>query len=266
MFNRGSDRAVIGIALFLMIAALANNEPGAFVLLAILAVAFAFRNAGQTSAPARRRRVDYPYDEAEYEEPVITRQRPANVEQIHQHALQAVRRANLDPNDLPVLPVDIGFISFRGDDNPTLHRTMPVDDDVDYIQPFVQIRIPRTAAGRIKFEIFDHTGQKIFAHEDNYQLQRGRNLVIPSTRLPIHDEQEMDGRWELRITAGSQVLARHVFEWANSEGSDFQRHIGEDGEISSELRAVLAEARLQQMSLDELLAHQEDNGQQQMRQ
>lgn len=255
----GAEKVVSALIAFFMINALFSGEPGLFVLLVIIGVAFAMRNSGHQTA--YREPVDY---EDEAYEPVVRRERPANAEQIHQHALRAVRRANLDPNNVSVLPVDIGLIVFRGEER-FIHHNRPVDDDIDYVLPFVQLRVPVAASGRVKFEILDNTGQKVYAHEEKYELKRGRNLVLPSTRLPIHDEQEMDGRWELRITADNIILARHVFEWASSGSSDFHKHIAEDGEISSALRAVLAEARLQEMSLDELLAHQEEDSQQQTR-
>lgn len=262
----GKDRALAVIAGILMLSALAEGEPGLFVLLVILALAYAFRNTGSQANTRQSARVydeDYAYDDDdEYDyEPQIRRERPANVDQIHQHALRAVRNARLDPNDMQVLPVDLGLIVFRGDESPTLQRTTAIDDDVDYIQPFVQLRVPVKAMGKIKFEIYDNTRQPVFIHEDRHQLERGRNLIIPSTRLPIHDQQEMDGRWEMRITADNIIIARHAFQWQGSEDAGFHQHVGEDGELSSELRAVLAENQGQSMSLDELLAYQDEEEQ-----
>lgn len=260
----GKDRALAFIAGLLMLSALAEGEPGLFVLLVILALAYAFRNNSSQTQQTRR----YDAGDAEvYEdyaledEPQIRRSRPANVEQIHQHALRAVRNARLDPNDMQVLPVDLGLIVFRGDEGPALQRTTAIDDDVDYIQPFVQLRVPVKAVGRVKFEIYDNARQPVFIHEDKHLLERGRNLIIPTTRLPIHDEQEMDGRWEMRITADNIIIARHTFEWQSSEDAGFHKHVGEDGELSSELRAVLEEQKSQSMSLDELLAYQDDEEQ-----
>jgi hypothetical protein len=53
------------------------------------------------------------------------------------------------------------------------------------------------------------------------------------------------------------VLAKYGFDWLDMERSDARRFVGEDGEINSEMRAVLAESRLQRMSLDELLGDRE---------
>jgi hypothetical protein len=196
------------------------------------------------------------------------RDRQAHSEPVYSHALRSVERVGMNPDEVRVLPVDIGVMAFRADQDPVVHRTRPVLDDIDYIQPFVQLRLPTKAVGRIRFEILDSDGQIIFIHEDNHHLERGRNLVTPSARLPIHDAQAMNGAWQLRISADGVMLANHQFEWQESTTKTIRRHLNEDGEISSGLRVALAESRLQKMSLDELLSPQEDAeepGQQQRR-
>lgn len=197
--------------------------------------------------------------------------RPVNRETVHKHALTAVRLADRDPDRLPVLPVDIGLMVFKGDDDPVIHRTWPVDETSDYIQPFVQLRVPQVAVGRVRFEIVDRYHQPVFMHEDAYQLERGRNLVIPAARLPLHDEQNMTGRWRFNLYADGMLIARHEFTWEEAaphnqpDGATAERRalVGEDGEINTELRAVLVENRLGRMSLDELLEmHDEDDANQ----
>lgn len=188
--------------------------------------------------------------------------RPAHAEQVHKHALDAVRRAGMNPNSVQVLPVDMGFLTFRDNENPVIHRTVSLADDSDYIQPFVQLRVPVMAQGRIKFELFDSAGNKVYAHEDKYQLERGRNLIIPATRLPVHDEQDMDGKWSLRISADDTLLAEHRIGWEESASDEFRRYLSDDGEISHEIRAMVVDSSLQDMSLDDLLAHQDDDNQQ----
>lgn len=184
-------------------------------------------------------------------------QRPANVDLVYPHALDAARDAGLNPDTVPVLPVDVGVMAYHGSSQPVIHRTVPVEDDCDYIQPFIQLRVPRAATGRVRFELFDNTRQLVFVHEDDYQLKRGRNLIIPSSRLPIHDEREINGAWELHVSGDNMLLAKHRFDWQDMEVSHARRFVGEDGEINSEMRAVLTESRLQPMSLDELLSPEE---------
>jgi hypothetical protein len=178
-------------------------------------------------------------------------------DQVYAHALDAVRNAGLDPNTTHVLPVDIGVMAFSADQDPMIYRTKPVLDDIDYIQPFVQLRLPTRAVGRVRFEIVDSDGQVLFIHEDNHQLQRGRNLVTPAARLPIHDAHNINGDWQVRISADGTLLAVHHFGWEESTTKVIRRHMREDGEVSNEVRAMLAESRLQKVSLDELLAEQE---------
>lgn len=182
---------------------------------------------------------------------------------VYKHALTAVQRAGLDANQLQVLPVDVGVMAFKGADDPVIHRTWDIPDDVDYVQPFVELRLPTKAAGRVRFELIDAHGQAVYIHEDRHELQRGRNLIIPSTRLAIHDERALDGMWELRVIADGTLLASHSFGWEEAQQNAIRKHLGEDGELSSELRAVIAEARLGEMSLEELLGEQENAARQQ---
>lgn len=204
---------------------------------------------------------------APFYEDVLPQQRPAasparpSESSVQSHAIQAVRAAGQDPAMLPVLPVDIGVLAYRGDDDPVIHRDWAVMDDVDYVQPFVQLRLPRTATGRVRFELIDSDGERQFIHEQDYQLERGRNLVVPAVRLPIHDNYAMEGKWHLRVSADDVLLAVHDFEWDDSSQVTpaLRHHILEDGEISNELRAALAENKLERMSLDDLLAEQDDN-------
>ena len=198
-------------------------------------------------------------------EEVHTSSRQSGAETVYAHALKAVQNAGLDPNEVRVLPVDVGVMAFKSDNDPLVFRTRSVPDDVDYVQPFVQLRLPTKATGRIKFDIVDSDGQVIFIHEDFYQLERGRNLITPAARLPIHDAQAMHQAWKLRISADGMALATHTFDWQESNLNRMRRHLSEDGEISNELRAALNENRLQRMSLDELLSDQDEGEQQQRR-
>lgn len=191
--------------------------------------------------------------------------RQPGMEQVYRHAVKAVERAGLSPAETQVLPVDIGLMVFSGDQEPTIFRAQPIPDDVDYVQPFVQLRLPRRAVGRVRFEILDSDRQVIFIHEDRHQLERGRNLISPAARLPIHDAQAMHGSWELRISADGTLLAAHRFDWVESTNKVIRRQLSADGEISSEMRAMLSDNRLQGMSLDELLEGQEREQRQQRR-
>lgn len=179
-------------------------------------------------------------------------------DRIYNHALNAISEAGLDPETVRVLPTDIGVLSFKDRSEPVVHRTRDLPDDVDYIQPFVQLRLPVNARGRIRFEIVDHDGQTLFIHEDDQVFKRGHNLIMPGSRLPIHDAHALYGDWELRVSADNMVLAVHRFAWSESATRQVRRHLTEDGEISNALRAAMAENRLGSLSLDDLLEDQAD--------
>ncbi|MEQ8674512.1 MAG: hypothetical protein RLP44_04335 [Aggregatilineales bacterium] len=252
--------AVLG---FMGLLGLINGEPGLALLMGIIVAVYLYRQNEENKPEINNRNENIRDEDYIHRREMAQRERPANVDEIRQHALDAVRRAGLDPAVVRVLPVDLGVISFRGDDKPVIHRTQPVDDDCDYVQPYVQLRVPVDANGRIKFEIYDEVGQKIFAHEDRYDLQRGRNLIMPSSRLPVHDEQNMDGRWRIAISADGMPLATYEFRWQETEDVEFRRHVLQDGEISNELQALLEDSQPGQLSLDDLLAAQDDEANQQ---
>lgn len=176
---------------------------------------------------------------------------------IYRHALHAVKEAGLDPERVQVLTVDIGMLAYKGNEQPRVYRTWTVPDDVDYVQPFVQLRLPSKAVGKVRFEILDSSGRPVFIREDNHSLVRGRNLISSTGRLAIHDQREMEGNWQLRVSADGVLLALHKFEFADSHSAKIRSTIGEDGELNTELRLAMAESKLPKLSLEELLAHQE---------
>ena len=252
------------IGLFLLVIGLGATSGSSFAFGLLLAGAGIFMLARQYSrsggfAPAE------PRSEADAEPAEAPARQQTGAEQVYAHAIRAAERAGHEPGDMQVLPVDIGVMAFRAGRDPVVYREKPVLDDVDYIQPFVQLRLPTRAEGRIRFEIADSDGQILFIHEDMHRLQRGRNLVTPSARLPIHDAQAMHGAWELRVSADGVPLAAHKFEWHESAEKTVRRHLREDGEMTSELRAAIIDSTPGELSLDELLAYQEDADKQQQR-
>lgn len=259
--NRRLWEIIGGLFLLIMgFSAIASEALPALVILALGAFLLwrQFNNNTMDFSGGRSRAEAY--EEFDFSEPPVE-PRQSGAEKVYAHALKAVQHAGLNPDDVRVLPVDIGVMAFKGDQAPVVYRTQPVDDDVDYIQPFVQLRLPTKAVGRIKFEIVDSDGQTLFIREENQHLERGRNLITPAARLPIHDAQAMQKGWQLRVSADGMPLAAHEFKWQESDTKRVRRHITEDGEISNELRAALAENRLQKLSLDELLGYQDGDEQ-----
>jgi len=258
MRNRNARSSQTITAIFFVVIGLLALAEGGNALMTLLVLGGIFFLVRQFEFGRRFPQYEPRSNEVDYTETA----RRAPQHRIYQHALDAVEAAGLDPETVQVLATDIGVMAFSGNEDPEICRTRDVYDDVDYIQPYVQLRLAAKAVGLIRFEIVDSDGQVLFVHEEHHQLERGRNLITPAARLPIHDVQAKDGGWTLRVLADSVPLAEHYFGWQESTTSLVRRHLSEDGEISSELRAAMAENRLQKVSLDDLLADQDAKSQQ----
>ena len=263
--NRRFSEIMLGLFLLFLGASALVEGGNMFMTLLVLAGIFMLvrqfeggRRLGRSSSSSSRHE---PLQQEQADNGRERRQRSSH-NRIYHHALEAVEAAGLDPESVKVLTTDIGVMSFKEHDEPVVHRTRDVMDDVDYIQPYVQLRLPTAAVGLIRFEIMDADGQMLFVHEERHQLERGRNLITPASRLPVHDAHNINDQWELRVLADGVPLAVHHFDWAESTTSVVRRHLSEDGELSNELRAAMAENRLQDVSLDELLAFQEEDDEQ----
>lgn len=268
---RNNRNTVILAFILLLLAGVALLESSAMVVLILLGLLFLVRQFDNNQLQSYNDRQEdsryargYFADEYEYEwDTTQTRQeRQVQSDPVYRHALEAVERAGHDPDHVSVLAVDIGVMAYSDDESPTVFRTWSLPDDVDYIQPFVQMRLPSKATGLIRFELFDATGNLVFVHEDEHKLERGRNFITPAARLPIHDQHDVLGRWRLRVSADDVLVAEHRFDFAEASSAAISRHIGEDGEINTELRAAMIENAPPKMSLDELLSYQEDEEQQ----
>jgi hypothetical protein len=272
--NFKNNRNTILLAfILLMLAGVALLESSALVVLILLGLLFLVRqfdnqqiqsSVDNSSYEDSDYGADYEYGASGYEPYAANRQTQSDP--VYRHALEAVQRAGHDPDNVQVLAVDIGVMAFKGSSEPAVYRTWSLPDDIDYVQPFVQLRLPSKATGRIKFEIVDSSGRVVFVHEDLHNLERGRNFVSPAARLPIHDENLTNGQWGMRVSADGVILADHRFEFSEAAEANIRRHIGEDGEINTELRAVMAESRLPKMSLDDLLSYGGEEEEQQKQQ
>ncbi|MGB7339109.1 MAG: hypothetical protein WBC91_09480 [Phototrophicaceae bacterium] len=266
---RNNRNTILLAFILLMLAGVALLEASALVVLILLGLLFMVRQFDNNQLQSdNTESYDYDYGsdyeygsdyDSSYQE-VAPRQ--AQADPVYRHALESVQRAGHDPDAVQVLTVDIGVMAFKDGSEPTVFRTWSLPDDVDYIQPFVQLRLPSKATGQIKFEVLDAVGNVVFVHEDSHNLERGRNFISPAARLPIHDETITKGQWGMRVSADGVLLAEHLFEFSEAANQSIRRHIGEDGEINTELRAVMAESRLPKMSLDELLQFSDDEQQQ----
>lgn len=173
------------------------------------------------------------------------------------HADRAVRQAGHNPANMNLRVSDIGIVSMREGHEPLVHREVGVEEDADYIQPWVELHVPGTAAGTLRFELRDADGQLRFVRDRKLQLRPGKNFVSPTARLPVRDDFVTDGDWLLSIHADGDLLAQHRFAWLTG-GARMNAHLREDGEMSEELRQAFEEsAQEQELSLDELLDFQQ---------
>ncbi len=200
------------------------------------------------------------------ERPPVARtssEEPTPREGVYRHALAAARRAGIDPDHTYVLSTDVGVLVYRGTDSPVIQRTTALNETAEFIQPFVSLRLPTDAEGRVKFELVDETGTRRFVHEEFYRLHGGSNLLTPPSRLRVSDLGASESTWRLRVYAENMLVAEHEIEWEVASTSVVRRHLMEDGEISSEgvaeMRSLIEEQKLTSMSLDDLLAYQDDD-------
>ncbi len=178
-----------------------------------------------------------------------------NGELAFQHALQAGRSAGLDIHSR-VLPVDIGLMVFVHGER-SISRTTPPSDNAGYIQPFIVLHLLQRASGRVRFEIIDADGQRLFVHEDFQDLDLGANLISPSARLKILNAHNFDGEWRLLVSADGVPLAAHGFSWHESRETLLRRHLSDDGEIRVEAREHLVnDDPFERVTLDDLLSNQ----------
>jgi hypothetical protein len=176
---------------------------------------------------------------------------------IYPGAYEAAARAGLDISRARAYPLDVGVMAFEGQDAPIIHRASAVLTDADYIQPYIEMYIPVPAEGIIRFEIRDGDGELIFAHSVQTSLSTGGNLITPAARLPVHDAHAFENGWELLVTANQVPIARHTILWRDHRTNALIRqHIGDDGEISPELKTLLSDSQLTPLSLDDLTADQ----------
>lgn len=263
MRSRNVDRRFgeIIVGLFLLLAGLSALGSGQTILLILGVIGFVLLARQFAGTMQGMNRADH---QPEYEDDLDVLPAQPRPDQVYAHALDAVRHAQLDPAETHVLPVDIGVMAVHGTDEPVIHRTRPVLDDADYLQPFVQLRLPTRAHGRIRFEIADADGKLVFVHEQDKDFERGRNLVIPPARLPLQEVSVLHDEWHLRVSADGVLIADHTFGWSESTNSVIRRHVQEDGELSGEIRELMTENNLEErVSLDDLLSEQESSPSQQ---
>lgn len=270
-------RAIIGLLLVMWgLGAMGIDVPfGLFMLAAGLLFLGALARSGQWSSSqsrSTRRRsmsnVDFSLSGAEDKtrrggttrtrRQASSSQAAARRRSVHRVAAKAVRKAGLNPREMPVAPVDIGVLVYDdAQGTPTLYRETRLPEEAEYLRPFVLLRSPRRAKGTIRFELVDGDGSMRFVDETPWELRAGETFVYPHTWLPMHKIDDLSGEWQLRVSAAGMLLAVHEFMWWDEGGGDFRAYLTGDGEISDDLIDELSGLQGERLSLDALLDDQE---------
>lgn len=263
--NRRFTQIILGFILILLALGALQTAPPLVLLFAVVGFMMLARQFGMTQATLRREQTmisepafEPPREERRERDSRGDESSAARERQIHDHALDAARRAGIDVANARVYPVDVGVMAFTADYDPSIYRDAEIPDNVDYIQPYVQLHLPMRVSGNIRFEIRDSSGATLFVHEIQRNLARGDNLITPAARLPIHDALEFTGEWELIVSANGVPVAHHQLLWRETGSRLIRQHIQADGEISNSLKALVENNRLGRLSLDELLEEQNE--------
>jgi hypothetical protein len=176
---------------------------------------------------------------------------------VYAHARRAMHAANLERSGGAVVLTDLGFMVYSAADAPpVIYRSSAIPRAVHSIQPFAALRLNQAASGAVRYEISDSDGQIVFTYTGEAALKQGENLLTPPARLRIGEAHNRRSTWHLRILADDVVLAEHAFGWEPTGTENLREHLSSDGEITPELRAMMARGRLSDeagMSLDDLL-------------
>jgi hypothetical protein len=184
---------------------------------------------------------------------------PNEMPQPKKPALKAMLRAGYDVGEEFVRVTDIGLLEYRATKRPRLLRDEQARADSDYLRPFAELWLPYRSRGMVRFELVEIINGRPHLHyadEDEYDLDAGINALLPGTWLPLQSKDiDYDDQWRLRVLVGQTMLADHAFGWREAiGGSDIQRHIASDGEISAALQQAISAQQNEAVSLDDLLA------------
>ena len=181
-------------------------------------------------------------------------------------AREAIERArslgSLDNPDIRL--IDIGLIALQsGPEGMAMRRTRSVSRDDDGIRPFLTLQVGGHAAERsalIRFEVFDHHGEKLFRHEMRSYLRAGRMNVLSEHHLPLarNDSIEGSGDWDLHVYVNDELVGLYGFVLSPSV-ADRRRRLA--GSRSAARRGAASAAHDVPISLRDLIEQSEPDSQ-----
>jgi hypothetical protein len=190
--------------------------------------------------------------------PTRSQKRSKRDPQLTPAATEAMRNAGYAGTPDYVQVTDIGLLAYRHSDEPKLVRSGDVMVDTRYLRPFVELWLPYAVSGSVRFELIDSNNRLRYADEEDYDLEHGKNTLLPDTWLPLEGKTVTPGDWALHVLAEDRLLAAHTFGWDPVGGGPIQEYVDSDGEISQELQQLLTTKSRHTVSLSDLLSDQED--------
>jgi len=171
---------------------------------------------------------------------------------------QAMRRANFNPANSNFRLVDVGLITYRTAQTPRMSRVTPVPVDTRWLRPFAEVVCKRPRQSQIRLQILDSRGSVLFSEESRADTRWAHARFVTSTWLPLEHLQAAPGRWSVVVQVDGERLGVHRFEWVTVGGDEILEQLRPDGEINDDLQRAVKRGKFRKMSIDELLADQEE--------
>lgn len=171
-------------------------------------------------------------------------------------AQRAMKRAQAKP--VGFVLTDIGLLAYRDRNTSKVVRNTPIVTDTRYLRPFAEISASQRMNAQVTLALLDSSGQPVFIDKNSYLLHPKPTHLVTKTWLPLENLVHSGGSWSLVVEVNDLPLAIHRFGWVGLANNDIVEQLSNDGELSAELRQAVKTGHFRRMSLDELLADQEE--------
>jgi hypothetical protein len=164
---------------------------------------------------------------------------------------------NVKDTPLSAKVLDMGIVTFWGENTAFAHRKHPIPVTAEAIQPFVKVSLSDWGRWHIIFKVCDNANRVIFQYKMDYFLDAGGQFITPPARIRL-GEHIPQGEWTLDVSVNEIVDAQHHFTWRSDAIERLENSIDVDGEIDEAALALLADNYAKPLSLDDLLAKNDD--------